>query len=375
MVGETIASFEQAANYNDGSEPGAPDLPNDSPTEPTGTEGESRASPHLDNSVLTQDVHASFAASSTQPSDYGQLQRARRATPIAPENTKPSSLPDHFLTCGCGECPAHVDPLVGPGETAFTADMVCPDPRPVSTGKAGQVYLRLEIPNHYKAFRTSGAERQRALYGKILATDRRLQRDYDVTTVLLTMRVRAIDEDGKWRPPVTLADALHAPQSRVTARIRDRAHLAQFDPEYVAITEGTRWFSVPHRHLYLWLDDPENRVTVDHFRPVLEYFVGECGYADSDIHPVDPEGGTGAITVRHDPRPADWLTPPPGTGMQPTRGAVYTAKSLPHLALLNRFRSDRKCYTVDVEAAATAWASRHNWVSTSDGVVADTLVH
>jgi len=301
---------------------------------------------------------------------YTSLQSQRRAMPIAPSNITANALPAPLYECGCGDCPPRADPLHGsfeePVEGYWKVGETCESPAPVSWEKATQIYKRLEIPNFRSEDHSSKAEQQLSIYREICATDRRLRREYsDMTTALLTLRVTPRQND-EWVSPWRLDEALHSPWSDVYDRLRyELSTYGGFDWEYCAVTEGTDWFATPHRHVLCWIDDADNEIDAMHFRSAIETFVEQSSFAPEDSHSITDET---AVWVDHDPSIAEESGVCGNPFDSISQGALYTATSLPHLSLRDRFSSDESCTAIELDGASLAWTSPYKWVNSSKGV-------
>lgn len=240
----------------------------------------------------------------------------------------------------------------------------------MSLKRAVQVYLVYQRSIRQSTELTSGYERHRdKIYPRILSADRYFRSNYDgLTTVLLTRRLEPTDKDGKWIEPAMLDMMLH--NKRVMKRVRKSLNyqLRGLDFEYMRVTAPTETAATPHEHRYLWVDDPENRVTVEHIKPALEDHLAYCANARREHHPVVPSGEEGAITIRHTHPLVDFEYTR-GDDIRHTQGAQYLASQLAHLHLGEKFNPD----TADplltlLEGGAIAWATPSTWFGTSRGV-------
>jgi hypothetical protein len=347
-VDDSLRSFRTVQKEQKGSEPAEPPLPSDAPAFPQGVSEEPDEMADYENE---------------EPSSYECLQSHRRSQPLAPTNIDVEKFPNPLLKCGCGECEDHVNPLHGEDE-GFVAQEECPHPKPVTIEEGAEVYRRTQIHNHVTNGVTSKASSHQYHYKKVLSTDVRLQEEWELTTALISLRLSP-QKDGDWRIPWGMDVALNTAFSKVRRSLNYR--LREVDKEYVAITEVTRWFATPHIHLYIWVDDPEDDIVVDDLRPVVVKHVDAVKGATCDGHQIDDDGEEGAIRLSHDPPLADEVE---WDGENPTRGAIYTAKSLPHLPLLNLFDAGETCRQTSLEGGAMAWASPYDWFSSSRGVTA-----
>lgn len=298
--------------------------------------------------------------------------RTRRHTRIAPPTMKPSRLPTPVVECGCGDCDDAVDPLADDGTTVYAADE-CDDAQPMTVKRASEAYLAYQKAAWDADDRTSVYERAQTTYGRLLEADREQQRQFDddLTTVMVTRRLSPIDDsaDGdEWVHPTTLSNRLHSSTSAVMDSVR--YYLREFDYRYVAVTAMTDSCATPHEHLYLWIVDPHNEVTREHFRAAVEKHVETVAGAFEADH------GRGAITVRHDPPLVDHV-PDKATEIMDytddrtpvnTAGAQYLASQLPHLVLGDIYDGTTDVDDARVDGGAVAWAMTHKTVRSSRGI-------
>jgi len=320
----------------------------------------------------------------------------RRNSPIADisrDDISTDDLPTPLVECGCGGCGPMVDPLdryEGGGgldwssfDTATWAQTVCENPQPMSIRRAGKVFRRYTKAKLADDRRTSKAERERSNYRRIMDVDRYSRDAFggNLTTVMLSFRVSPTTADGvtrRWVSPLLLADVLSIYRQQVHNRaLNIREHVDEV--QYVWVTTGTEKYATPHRHLYLWCDDPDDDVRILDFRSAVRKHC-EGHQACEGAHQItDSEGEHRAVTVNHDPIIVDTETgttveTPKGTTVdmsairrevrrsenepyhEATAGALYVASQLPYLCALNDGP-----HPVNCQSAAVKWA--HNAVS------------
>lgn len=288
-------------------------------------------------------------------------QTKRRNTRIAPPTYEVESLPKSFLECGCGRCHAWFDPLSDGRVTEYAADH-CPSPRPMSVKRAREVYARY-IGSRFKNGEPSKVNDSLKQYWTILEADRQYQEEFDLTTVMVSLRLSPLDDDDQWIHPLTLVEMLYTPRESVMNAFR--YHLDEFEWKYVAVTAGTEYCATPHIHFYFWIDDPYNEVERSRFQPAVEKHIEKCPNAYKEHHLSDDE--TGAISIEHSPPICTDVSEE--HGIPPTRGAVYVASQLPHLALRDHMTEGMSVSDVELETGAIAWASPHKWFSKSQGLL------
>jgi hypothetical protein len=298
-----------------------------------------------------------------------------------------TDLPKPLIECGCGDCPDTADPL-RPSEDEFGTTIidpsmwaaeVCPEPRPVTVGRAGEITYRYARARLKRDGETSKPEQARTRYATVMEHDRYARREYGdaLTTVLLSCRVRPIVSEGierRWAPPLALADKLFSQHDSVLRRVRGacRRHTERY--KYAWVVAGTERYASPHYHVYAWCDDPDDNLRPSDFCGAINANI-EAAQAYREDHPVAPDGDDGAVTIRHNPSVADVedgttieredgtmldLTAAIRAGLksevpyrEATRAALYVASQFPYLSLL-----DADPEPPDRQAAAIKWA--HN---------------
>lgn len=278
---------------------------------------------------------------------------------IAPPSVDPERLPAPFVGCGCGDC--NVDPF-GNGGTPVTE--VCPTPQPMTRGTAREVYRRVVGSNRETPNRTSKVEGACRWYANLLDGDAYLRAEMEgLTTVLVSLRLSPTDENGKVVTPWQLTEDLYANVGAVMDSLRySLGQKHDFDFEYARITSGTREWVTPHLHIYCWVADPDDNVSPEMFRRPVAKHVERCSRASWDAHDVV---NTDAVRIEHDPLLATRCGDD-GDGIDglrdvtPTRGVVYVAQQMPHLALAGATEP------WEIDRAVAAWVSSRQWVSTSE---------
>lgn len=296
--------------------------------------------------------------------------QSRRETRIAPPKYDVDAKP--LLECGCDDCPPDVDPLAESGKAVYAANE-CPNPRSVTVEKGGEIYLRYQKAALEDDEMTSMCERDRAKYGKIMASDRRFREEYEgLTVMLLSLRLSPLGDDG-WIHPTRLDEMLQNPYERVLRALRRQ--MSTFDRwEYVAVTTPTESAATPHTHLLVWVEDPDDEITPYHGGPALDKHLKYCANAYESDHQYDRDGDGGAIWVDHDPSTVD--NPPEkfaslaedGRLKSNTAAAQYVSAQLPHLHLRDVFEPTRDVPQPLIDGAVTDWASSNRWFAASSGV-------
>jgi hypothetical protein len=315
----------------------------------------------------------------TEPSDPERVDHeSRRQTRLAYPSYDVQNLPKPLVECGCGECPDYYDPLYDDARFGnYYAQEECPNPQPMTLKQAREAYLVYQVASHNADDRTSTLERTRIKHGKLLGAGRDIyQRFEDVTQIFLSLRLSPISSSGYWLEPVKLDNRLHGSW----ANVRDvlSYHLQSYDSEYVTITATTTSAATPHRHVLVYVDDPDDEVPVDVAKAAVDSHVRNTTGAFADDHPVKP-GERDAGMVLHDPPKANevpndtWLHVAEHWGHEPfpvtTATMQYVANQRPHWSLAS-FCDDDKTgdpQSIELEGGAIAWAASHNWLTSSKG--------
>jgi hypothetical protein len=306
---------------------------------------------------------------------------ADTATPAEPADPDPRRT-DHERRRGMRIAPPSmkVDRLPDP--------LVTDDERPQTVREAAETYLKVQRSNWDSEAYTSAYERARGTYAGLLDADRQCRQEYDgLTTVLVTRRLSPLDDEGEWLEPLAIESQLHDEAARRSFTRALRYQLRSYDYEYAAITATTESAATPHEHVYLWIDDPEDAIGVEHFEPAVEKHVARVPNAHEDDHQIQAEGNHGAVTIRHDPPLVDHVPDAVEDDIEQIRahseavgadesvpvntaGAQYLASQLPHLVLSGVYDGTVDVHAEDarVDGAAIAWASQYNWLRSSHGL-------
>lgn len=350
----------------------------------------------------------------TEPHDPVDIDHeARRETRLIDETHEAAELPKPLVECGCTECPDDVDPLADESEAfrdVTDAKSHCPDPQSMTVERAAEAYYVYQKASYDSESRTSRLGRLRQQHWHLMESERDLLERWDgeVTTVLLSFRLSpveyveatdcggGVESDGahyglsvkshpssssqfsrRWVPPLQLDERLRDPWRKVTDRLR--YHLDGFDWEYCWVVSPTDSAATPHLHVYLWIRDPDDEVTVDHVRPAVDAFTENAVGADPQRHPVEA-GVSDAAVVRHDPPRYDEIDDAQlahifeqrgGEGFKMnTAGFAYLLNQRPEWVLkrLVEDGADRDEEQVALEGAAIAWGSPKDWIGASDAI-------
>jgi hypothetical protein len=252
--------------------------------------------------------------------------------------------------------------------------------------RARKVYLNYQGAAYNDYSRNSMYARAKGQYAAIMSVDRYLREEYEsLTTAMLTRRLSPI-EDGQWLTPWTLDQRLHDSGLRESVTNALRYQFEPFDWEYIGVTAATDSAATPHEHIYCWIDDPDDEVTVGHLESALQKHLDKCKGAYEDDHEYRRDGSYGAITIRHEPTTVDGPPDsfrkireyrkehggiPEGEPLTAnTIGAQYIASQLPHLVLGNVYDGTRDVSDIRIEGAAVAWGTPSKWFRTSGGIPA-----
>ena len=325
--------------------------------------------PRNENQSTKTDDGSPFAAIAGEPADPTAVEVGnlpdRESTPLASRNFDPTNLPAPFVQCGCGECLSMDDPLADSGVPEAMAIDTCPEPMPVSVGKSGEIYRAYAVAETQRPDWTDRRSRARNRYRRVMNADRRFRREFDLTTVLLSLRLSPITDDGRWHSSLRLDTWLHEPASLIRKALRYQIKRKRgLDYEYVTVTAGTSVCATPHRHILLWIDDPHDKICAEMFSDVIDKHVTKVPTAYSEDHEIT-EGRGGAVSVETDPSVhlSEHRADSAEYGHPQTLAATYVATQLPHLDALQGENN-----SVANQTAAVCWCSPYNWFSASRGV-------
>jgi hypothetical protein len=311
----------------------------------------------------------------------------------------------------------------------------CEDAQPITIGRAAEAYYRYQMADYHRGDRTSKLDRVEAKHGQYLDAERRLLDEMDSpSTALLSLRVSPLEggdddsdtdnyevtpkstsnSDGSetsttngmdseggvsepnpdhyevtpknhtdhsdpaqdWIEPVRLDERIH--DSWESVRETLRYHLDEFeDWEYAWVVSTTDTAATPHLHVYLYVEDPDDELTVKHLRPAVESYVSNTIGAHPDDHRVSADESD-AATVFHDPETISYepsqvrqiLREMDTDRFKPnTRGLAYLLSQRPDWALRRILtgQSSRDDEQTALEGAAIAWASPKKWLDSSEG--------
>lgn len=230
---------------------------------------------------------------------------------------------------------------------------------------------------------TPRVDRAKRAYKRVLDGDRRLQEAYDgLTTVLLSFRLRPVS--NRDTPSLlTLRDQLNVTWERVRRRLNDRFDAIPFEYCWVVSGTATKW-ATPHLHAAVYVDDPADMLDPSHFDGVIQAHLDAHENAHRGDHLRRDE--TGAVTVRHDPAPAENVErpraerrfrddsvddPDPATSgdtyTPATQLAVYVGSQVPRVLILDPLQLNGDAPEWAWRTAAWSYASDKQSVGTSNG--------
>jgi hypothetical protein len=232
-----------------------------------------------------------------------------------------------------------------------------------------RAYRRIVATNHDDPTKTSKIDQADQRYRKLLEADRLLQKEYSLTTVLVTLRPHPIDEFGRVVTPLGLDRAVFAAKAEYPFRRKLAYQLSKLGVahEYATVVAGTERWATPHLHAAVYVDDPEDAVGEALLRPVMEQLMEDCPLAYPRHHTPD----SGAVRIEHEPPVADTdaRTDVDVYADRPaTRIATYLGAQLPHFALKSELEGRGRADPWEIDGAVTAWASPSNWFQTTRGI-------
>ena len=122
-------------------------------------------------------------------------------------------------------------------------------------------------------------------YAKLGDLERAIDRKHDsLTTVLQTFTCSNLNRQGEYRP---VGDCMRDVVSGVnTARKMLHKILRGYEWEYVRVVEPHK-SGYGHIHIAVFIDDPNNEIDAEMFRPVMESYVNNCTAAGWEAHKPD----------------------------------------------------------------------------------------
>lgn len=265
--------------------------------------------------------------------------------------------------------------------TQLDDPLVDDDGEPLSLSEAADTYLRLVQYNRNRDDHTSRYETAKEYhYPRILDADRYFQDSFEgLTTCLITRSVISPDEAADQHTLWELNEMLNGAGIRRSVREALDYHLDAFEFEWVAVTTPESRLGAPRELIYLWVNDPDDEISVGDLEPALERHVERCPAADWEAHEYSDDGTDGAIQFQHDPEhasqePEQYVsifgatdhTPNP-----PTTGALHVATNLPDLVVGNLSDGDSSdAEPALIQGAALGYVVSQDWVRFSSGVPA-----
>jgi hypothetical protein len=247
--------------------------------------------------------------------------------------------------------------------------------------RATEAYLTYQRASEKRADRTSKLEDTRNQHGKLLGSERDvLDEMNDPTLLFLSLRLSPIEQQNgqrRWIEPIRLDNRLNDSWENVRSVLRYR--LREFESQYVAVVAGTTSAATPHRHVLVYVEDPDDEITIDVAEAAVKSHCNKCEGAKAEDHPVEP-GESDAAMVFHDPPKVDDVPDETLLDVFKTRGREpfpqntvpmqYVADQRPHWSLANVYDSESDIHADSplVDAGAIAWAATHDWISTSRGM-------
>ena len=303
----------------------------------------------------------------------------RRSTRLVHSSFDTHQLPKPLVECGCSKCTDSVDPLADESHVfrdITSAKESCPSPRPMTVERASEAYAVYQKASLNAPDRISELERTQSRHGRILGGDIELRdRMENPTLILLSLRVSPIHrENGRrqWIHPVTLdsriADSWENVRSTLSYHLKDHWY------EYVWITATTSSAATPHRHVLIYVDDPDDSVGIEVPRAAVSSFVNNTQGAEHGFHQVEPNQSDAGIIFHEVPtaekayksHPVDY---DPTAWAKPSVPIYYMANQQPNWALKNLYdgTTNVSVDSTPIEGAAIAWCSPNKWFDSSNG--------
>lgn len=323
-----------------------------------------------------------------EPADPRRVdQEKRRQTRLAPSDYDGLAKP--FYECGCGDCVSAADPLADE-ENVFarllTAADECPNPRPVTVERARQIYLAYQCSLWQDPSYTSQLERTQDATGRYYGAERSVFERFDNPTLLfLSLRLSPIekDDDGsrRWVHPSLLMARLADSWKNVKSVLQYQ--LGGYEWEYAWVIGFTDSAATPHRHVAIYVNDPDNEIGVGVAESAVASHVRNCPGAYSEDHPVEADESDAGV-VEHDISKAtlsDEMIDHVYNARRSTSAVLssavlkYMLGQQPHWALKNVYdgTDDTHAHSVAVDSAAIAWALPWDMRGSSTGFVDEAI--
>ena len=305
--------------------------------------------------------------------------QSRRSTRLVHSSFDTHQLPKPLVECGCSECTESVDPLADESHVfrdVSSAKESCPQPRPMTVERAAEAYAVYQKASLNAPDRTSELERTRNRHGRLLGGDIELRYRMDnPTLIFLSLRVSPIlIQNGRrqWIHPVTLDSRIA--DSWENTRSTLSYHLKDYWYEYVWITATTSSAATPHRHILVYVDDPDDDIGIEVPRAAVSSFWENTQGAEHGFHTVEPDTSDAGIIFHEVPRAEEsFKSHPvkydPTAWAKPSVPIYYMANQQPHWELKNLYdgTTDVSVNSTPIEGAAIAWCSPNKWFDSSNG--------
>jgi len=303
----------------------------------------------------------------------------RRSTRLVNTSFDATELKKPLIECGCGECSSSVDPLADESHSfrdVNSAKRACPEPRAMTVKRASKAYVVYQKASLNAPDRTSELERTKNIHGRLIGGDIVVRdRMQNPTLIFLSLRVSPIQRNNgnrRWTHPLTLDSRIAEGWENAYATLRYQ--LEGFEYEFAWVTATTSSAQTPHRHTVIYVDDPDDDVTIDMARSVVHSFVNNTQGAEHSFHPVEADQSDAGMIFHEIPTAEKGMQshPPDANDVwfaAPSVPMYYVANQMEHWKLKNifRFDSDIDADSYAVGGAAIAWASQNNWVGSSNG--------
>lgn len=177
-----------------------------------------------------------------------------------------------------------------------------------TVGDVKDTYLKLKHHEIEDQDKTSPLSRLRRQHGRTLEGERQLLQSMESASILfLSLRQSPVEytrSGRQWVPPFRLRKQLADAWSNVYQVLYN--HLQDFPRwEYARMCGYTRSASSPHYHVVVWVDDPDNELSVSTARSAVDSYVKANDYADKQHHQVTKGKSDAGIVAHSVPRKTD----------------------------------------------------------------------
>lgn len=255
------------------------------------------------------------------------------------------------------------------------------DQVPMKLSKAREQYLGLKHNQMNTDGWYSPLDRAKDLYGRALGGERELMEQIANPSLLfLSLRQSPVEYDRgrRWIEPLRLRSELNKAWGNVRQTLYRK--LSGYDRyEYVWVCSYTRSAATPHLHVLVYVDDPDDELSISTARSAVNSYVKANDYADKQHHEVTKGESDAGIVTHSVPRDDDRIPDDSykevlehrdGDSFKPTSSfLLYMMTQYPHWVLSHVWdgSSDLHAHDPLVDGATISFASQFDEYGSSRG--------